>query len=655
MVFISEDFEDDTFVLDITGTWIRTNASAGSGSWSMRSAPIGHSQMTEMVVRVPAEATHMQSKMRLSTEGGGYDPLELYGITGEGQYLLLDGAWGILDWHTWANPVRVGAYAAIAFRYSRDHIDGGGEDTVWIDDLTFYNATPEPPEAVANNFDAGQHGAPITAENSGGLNGMAFTLTTGEPRYTGDRPRRPGGLALDCATADGQAEVRWTGPPGLTGTTIFARFYWRAVDNTGRRQTVFDMTSESAWVVDLWNDLPNSLRLDFAGTVGPSLTGIPADRWVRIEVGLTVTAGVGHVEAWAYHDPDSATADQHVVSSFTAVAEIPHRFRFYVVRDAGGHTLVDDIAVADTKLGPVGLPRTASMGAAVESGVAKVLPRVSRHSMALVPGTDTARTLQRGKQHVILSASSSESALALRSGRMHVIGAAGEDGRAGPLDAIKIATIAAVVNGEESRRLYGELSLGLARDESQTRPLTRVKARPLSAAIEHSSAKGVVLARGRTLARALSSEAGIALRWTKAGVIGATADRNAAAVLSPLLPPLAVGLPDRLWGVSAPELLRGGVVDPISSLSLEYVRVFVRHARGTEPVEMAFTTPGIEPGPADWKTASWAETKNLGAVAHILVGPNGAVTLADGTYQVWVRTTRREERPVLPSGLVPII
>ena len=43
-----------------------------------------------------------------------------------------------------------------------------------------------------------------------------------------------------------------------------------------------------------------------------------------------------------------------------------------------------------------------------------------------------------------------------------------------------------------------------------------------------------------------------------------------------------------------------------------------------------------------------------GADVRILIGP-GAVQLPEGTYQAWVRVTRPDERPVLPSGLAPII
>ncbi len=96
-------------------------------------------------------------------------------------------------------------------------------------------------------------------------------------------------------------------------------------------------------------------------------------------------------------------------------------------------------------------------------------------------------------------------------------------------------------------------------------------------------------------------------------------------------------------------------MEPISSLSREFLFIPVQGATGGEAVEVAFVNPSAEPAEGDWHTAAWDSTTEDGATAKILVGPGeGAVTLADGTYRAWVRVTSAEERPVLSSGLVPI-
>ncbi|GAA3144852.1 hypothetical protein GCM10010466_39920 [Planomonospora alba] len=95
-------------------------------------------------------------------------------------------------------------------------------------------------------------------------------------------------------------------------------------------------------------------------------------------------------------------------------------------------------------------------------------------------------------------------------------------------------------------------------------------------------------------------------------------------------------------------------MEPISSLSREYVYVFVDGATGVEDVEIAFTTPNVEPTEAQWKPAQWHITSPRGSEARILIGPGTDAPLTDGTYQAWVRVTGPVERPVLPGGLVPI-
>lgn len=96
-------------------------------------------------------------------------------------------------------------------------------------------------------------------------------------------------------------------------------------------------------------------------------------------------------------------------------------------------------------------------------------------------------------------------------------------------------------------------------------------------------------------------------------------------------------------------------MEPMSSLSREYLYAFVEGATGTETVRIAFTEPGVAPTDEDWTPAGWAGAKSAGADARILVGPGGDVVLGEGTYQMWVSVNAPPEGPVLPSGLVFII
>jgi hypothetical protein len=105
-------------------------------------------------------------------------------------------------------------------------------------------------------------------------------------------------------------------------------------------------------------------------------------------------------------------------------------------------------------------------------------------------------------------------------------------------------------------------------------------------------------------------------------------------------------------------------IPEISTASLEYVRVPVSATSSgaavnptSNTVQMAFKTSGTPAG-ADWKTASWdtdTTTHPDTYRAQCLVGQSGTVTLAAGTYAVWVRITDSPEVPAKRAGLIKVI
>lgn len=94
----------------------------------------------------------------------------------------------------------------------------------------------------------------------------------------------------------------------------------------------------------------------------------------------------------------------------------------------------------------------------------------------------------------------------------------------------------------------------------------------------------------------------------------------------------------------------------IAATSTEYVRVTaVAKASGSvialaAPPKFAFMLTSDNPQPADWLTGEWAASW-----ARILVGPGGgAVTLAPGTYTVWLSFSASAEAPVYRTGTLTV-
>lgn len=93
----------------------------------------------------------------------------------------------------------------------------------------------------------------------------------------------------------------------------------------------------------------------------------------------------------------------------------------------------------------------------------------------------------------------------------------------------------------------------------------------------------------------------------------------------------------------------------LAAISTENIRIPVRANVDptSDPVEMAFMDSGA-PDEPDWTGGSWA-SGGPPYVALCLVGPDGGVELAVGTYTVWLRITDNPERPAGPVGTLRIV
>lgn len=83
----------------------------------------------------------------------------------------------------------------------------------------------------------------------------------------------------------------------------------------------------------------------------------------------------------------------------------------------------------------------------------------------------------------------------------------------------------------------------------------------------------------------------------------------------------------------------------IPSSSTEYLMVEVVKKSGrsfldltTTTIDFAFVAENAEPTGGDYSVAgSWDHSSAISQDAAVLVGPSGTVTLAEGTYDVWIR------------------
>lgn len=127
---VVEDFEDNDFNVELSGTWARTSATANTGSWSLKAATITHNETTDAVIQVPAGYKTLAFAYKVSSEAG-FDLLRV----------LVDGVEvaafsGEVDWFEHA-PINIAGARQVTFQYQKDGSVSSGQDTAWIDDVTF--------------------------------------------------------------------------------------------------------------------------------------------------------------------------------------------------------------------------------------------------------------------------------------------------------------------------------------------------------------------------------------------------------------------------------------------------------------------------------------------------------------------------------------
>jgi hypothetical protein len=186
-----EDFETNDFSRFPWGceggTWTITPKESHSGLYSARAGPIGNDESSSLILTQDAQDGTVTFWCKVSCEDGA-DRLE-FSIDG-----IKKGEWtGELDWKEASFPVEAGV-RTFTWTYLKDSSSSLGEDTAWIDDITFSLGAPaELPAPALKGFDLYVDGV--------------------SPDFIASRPPNVGLLDYYCRDnpAAGSYCIHWTG------------------------------------------------------------------------------------------------------------------------------------------------------------------------------------------------------------------------------------------------------------------------------------------------------------------------------------------------------------------------------------------------------------------------------------------------------------
>jgi hypothetical protein len=223
-------------------------------------------------------------------------------------------------------------------------------------EVMFDNTAPTG-NAKTNTFTGGTNGVTVTTGNSGGTSGNAFDSILGSPQFSNTQAFGGSGLSAFNPSSGVDTHMDWSNV-SQAGDVFCARFYMYLVSAPAGSQRTFVLLGSGGIVSAVWifNNRTIRVYLGFATSVAAQLnTPIPTGQWVRLELRYTIdVAGNGTAEIWLYTDPDSAIPTEYAGSSSLAwPGGKPNGVEWHLQRDAGGYWFVDNLAVADSRIGPV--------------------------------------------------------------------------------------------------------------------------------------------------------------------------------------------------------------------------------------------------------------------------------------------------------------
>ncbi|PZG20620.1 hypothetical protein [Nonomuraea aridisoli] len=488
-----EDFEDATYVVTITAGgdtgWTRDTTEGHDSGASLRSGVITDEQTTDAIVTVPPGATGMRFWYLVSSEET-FDKFQLL-IDGVEQYPE-GGLSGEIPW-TQSDTFDVSAATTVIFRYFKDVSVPAGADAAWIDDLTF---TFGGGIVRGNVFDGGTHGETITTGNSGGASGDPFNSVVGSLQYTNVQARA--GLAAVNPAAGVDCHLDWRAV-AQPGDVFCARLYLWLVAAPTAAQRVFVLLGSAGVVSAVWifPDREITAYAGFSETAAAGFTTpVPTEQWVRIELRYTIgAAGNGTVEMWLYLAANSSAHDDYAISTTLAWPNgKPEGAEFHLQRDTG-YWYLDDVAIADEKIGSASPEQSATVGQVAEG--------------------DAARSVSGRKTRGIGQAATTAAAHPIAATKRGQVGQAAEDA-------------AAQLLGRRKQRALG----GQASELDGVSPMGRAHAAQVSQVAETGTARHIAPLVGTPVPQTGEDDTALPVTGRKIRALGQAAEGDAAAAVA---------------------------------------------------------------------------------------------------------------------------
>ncbi len=168
-----------------------------------------------------------------------------------------------------------------------------------------------------NTLEGGSDTTTISAANSGGASGDAFTSVFGGA-VTYSNLQKRGLLSMRMVDATGSTGVRWTGL-ALGTADIWGRVYIYLTANIPGGTLVLLGNQAAAGtfgggvVISTLGKLQAYANGVAVGTLGS--TSVTLNQWVRIEVRIKPSATVGEIEWRLYNTADSTTIDETITTT----------------------------------------------------------------------------------------------------------------------------------------------------------------------------------------------------------------------------------------------------------------------------------------------------------------------------------------------------